>query len=167
MSENWQEELIKNPFRSGGDGVLALSSGNCPLPGFSGNYNIIPLSSFLSGFWPFFVCFYLESQHVFFLVLFIWILVIFVCFYLESQHDSFSVQIVKSNVFSSQWISPWGKYFPKQFGLHITKEIKHKHLSTFPDYALMLRTVYLQIKIKHKHLSTFPHYALMLRTVYL
>ena len=129
MSENWQEELIKNPFRSGGDGVLALSSGNCPLPGFSGNYNMIPFSSFLSGFWLFFVCFYLESQH-----------------------DSFSVQIVKSNVFSSQWISPWGKYFPKQFGLHITKEIKHKHLSTFPDYALMLRTVYLQIKIKCKHL---------------
>ena len=73
-------------------------------------------------------------------------------FFLESQHDSFSVQIVKSNVFSSQWISPWGKYFPKQFGLHITKEIKHKHLSTFPHYALMLRTVYLQIKIKCKHL---------------
>ena len=113
MSENWQEELIKNPFRSGGDGVLALSSGNCPLPGFSGNYNIIPLSSFLSGFWPFFVCFYLESQHDSFLVLFIWILVIFVCFYLESQHDSFfsSNREIKCFLFSVNF--PLRKIFSK------------------------------------------------------
>ena len=79
VEDEW--ELIKNPFRSGGDGVLALSSGNCPLPGFSENYNMIPFSSFLSGFWLFFVCFYLESQQDSFLVLFIWILVIFCLFF--------------------------------------------------------------------------------------
>ena len=97
--------MIKNPFRSGGDGVLALSSGNCPLPGF-----------------------YPESQHE--TLVFIWnhnmsILVfignhnmIILAFYLESQHESFDSGLKLKCFLFSREFPPRQKYFPKQFGLH-------------------------------------------------
>ena len=130
MSENWQEELIKNPFRSGGDGVLALSSGNCPLPGFSGNYNIIPLSSFLSGFWPFFVCFYLESQH-----------------------DSFfsSNREIKCFLFSVNF--PLRKIFSKTvWPSHHKRDKAQTSFNVSALCTYVENCVYLQIKIKCKHL---------------